>query len=138
MSILNLKPASPDSGKTSIPTSIRSTTAQDTLAAPRPAWYRRRPLQLAVAGGLALLLGLTWLIGAWSESGRVVSLRSLELATVTRGRFVQDVSARGTVIATVSPNLFATAAGTIQYEVHAGDRVTECFPDPWRAGRLQH
>ncbi len=34
-------------------------------------------------GGLALLLGLAGRIGAWSESGRVVSLRCLELATVT-------------------------------------------------------
>ncbi len=125
MSILNLKPASPEPDKATVPRSIRSTHAQDTPAAPRPAWYRRRPLQLAAAGGLALLLGLAWLIGAWSESGRVVSLRSLELATVTRGRFVQDVSARGTVIAAVSPTLFATAAGTIQYKAHAGDRVTE-------------
>lgn len=123
MSILNLKPARPEAGTVSGATPIRSTTAQDSLAAPRRAWYRRRPVQLAAVSALASLVGLTWLIGAWTESGQVVSLRRLELATVTRGPFVQDVSARGTVIAAVSPTLFAPAAGTIRYAVHAGDRV---------------
>lgn len=125
MSILNLNPLNPEPGKASAPTLIRDTQAQDTLAAPRPAWHRRRPLQLAVGGGLALVLGLSGLIHAWSQSSHVVSLRSLELATVTRGQFVQDVAARGTVIAAVSPTVFATAAGTIQYSVHAGDRVSK-------------
>lgn len=125
MSILNLKPRTRDTEVSAAPTPIRSTTAQDAMAAPRPAWYRRRPIQLASGGGLAVLLALAWLLHAWSQSGTVVSLRSLELATVTRGRFVQDVSARGTVIAAVSPTLFATAAGTIQYAVHAGDRVVK-------------
>ncbi len=123
MSILNLKPLDPEPAKASAATSIRNTQAQDTLAAPPPAWHRRRSIQFAVGGGLAFVLGLTWLLHAWSQSSHVLSLRSLELATVTRGRFVQDVAARGTVIAAVSPTVFATAAGTIQYSAHAGDRV---------------
>src|SRR6185437_14605818 len=53
------------------------------------------------------------------------SRQSLEIATVTRGSFVRDVSARGTVIGAISPSLFATAAATVRYAVHAGDRVTE-------------
>jgi HlyD family secretion protein len=44
---------------------------------------------------------------------------------VTRGNFVQDVAARGTVIAAVSPTLSSTAAGTVTYLVHAGDRVAK-------------
>jgi HlyD family secretion protein len=35
------------------------------------------------------------------------------------------VSGRGTVIAAISPSLVATAAGTIHYAVHAGDRVAQ-------------
>lgn len=123
MSIVNLKqPPSPDPGSTS----IRGTIAQDVaLSGDHPAWYRRRSVQLVAAGGLALMLGLARLIHSWTHSGHVVSLQSLELATVTRGGFVQDVSGRGTVIAAISPSLFATAAGTIHYTVHAGDRVAQ-------------
>lgn len=125
MSILDLKPASAPSRERAAATSIRSTIAQDSSAAPPPPWYRRRTTQLAAAAAMAALLGLIWVALFWAESGHVVALSSLELATVTRGRFVQDVSARGTVIAAVSPTLFATAAGTIEYKVHAGARVTK-------------
>jgi HlyD family secretion protein len=123
MSIVNLKqPPSPDPDSAS----IRSTTAQDVALCATPrVWYRRRPVQIAAAAALALILSLSWLLRAWTQSGHVVSLQSLELATVTRGDFVQDVSARGTVIAAISPSLFATAAGTIRYAVHAGDRVAK-------------
>lgn len=123
MSIVNLKqPPSPDPASAS----IRGTKAQDVaLSGTDRAWYRRRTAQIAVGGGLALVLGLAWLIRSWTQSGHVVSLQSLELATVSRGSFVQDVSARGTVIAAISPSLFATAAGTIHYAVHAGDRVAK-------------
>lgn len=123
MSIVNLEqPAQPDSASTA----IRGTTAQDvSLSGSRLAWYRHRAVQLAIAGAVALMLGLAWLIRSWTQSGHVVSLQSLELATVTRGSFVQDVSGRGTVIAAISPSLFATAAGTIHYAVHAGDRVVQ-------------
>jgi HlyD family secretion protein len=80
-------------------------------------------VQLAAAGALALALILFWLARGWLESANVVSMQTLELATVTRGDFVDDVSARGTVIAAVSPTVYATAPGTISYLVHAGDRV---------------
>jgi HlyD family secretion protein len=123
MSIVNLKP--PPSPHPDSPP-IRGTTAQDVS---RPGshliWYRRRGVQFAAAGGLALVLGVAWLIRSWTQSGHVVSLQGLELATVTRGSFVQDVSGRGTVIAAISPSLFATAAGTLHYAVHAGERVIQ-------------
>lgn len=123
MSIVNLKqPPSPDPASAS----IRSTTAQDvSLSGGHLTWYRRRTVQIAAGCGLALVLSVVWLIRSWTQSGHVVSLQSLELATVTRGSFIQDVSARGTVIAAISPSLFATAAGTIHYVVHAGDRVAK-------------
>jgi HlyD family secretion protein len=123
MSIVNLKqPPSPDPDSTS----IRGTTAQDvSRSGGHLIWYRRRGVQLAAGGGLALVLGMSWLIRSWTQSGHVISLQSLELATVTRGSFVQDVSGRGTVIAAISPSLVATAAGTIHYAVHAGDRVAQ-------------
>lgn len=123
MSIANLKPpASPSTG----PALIRSTAAQD-VARPTPsqAWYRRKGLYFAAGAVAGLAVILTWLARTWTHSGHVVSAQSLEIATVTRGDFVQDVAARGTVIAAVSPTLSSTAAGTVTYLVHAGDRVAK-------------
>jgi HlyD family secretion protein len=123
MSITSLKPPSSPSAA---PTPIRSTAAQDvTRTTSAQVWYRRRLAYVVAAGVVGLALLLAWLARSWSQSGHVVSMQSLEIATVTRGSFVQDVSGRGTVIAAISPSLFATAAGTIRYAVHAGDRVSK-------------
>jgi HlyD family secretion protein len=123
MGIIDLKPTIRSS---SGPAPIRSTSAQDvSLSETGLRWYRRRPVQLAVAGALALAIVLIWLARAWSLSANVVSSRSLELATVKRGNFVDDVAARGTVIAAVSPTVYAAAPGTVSYLVHAGDRVVK-------------
>lgn len=123
MSIIDLKPLSSPASHAPVP--IRSTAAQDVArdTAP-PVWYRRRVVHVAggVVVGLALIIA--WLVRGWVQSGHVVSGQTLEIATVTRGNFVQDVAGRGTVIAAVSPTLSSTAAGTVTYLVHAGDRVT--------------
>jgi HlyD family secretion protein len=123
MSITHLKsPASPGAA----PTPIRNTTAQDVArtSSSQP-WYRRKITYAATGGAVGLTLLLALFAHDWAQSGHVVSRQSLEIATVTRGSFVQDVSGRGTVIAAISPSVFATAAGTIQYAVHAGDRVAK-------------
>ncbi len=123
MSILDLKPPRPAAETSAAVSPIRNTAAQDVTAAARPPWYRR-PAVLGAFGGAILLLGVaTWLAIDWSQSATVLSLRHLETTVVARGRFVQDVAARGTVIAAESPTLVATAAGTVHYLVHAGDRV---------------
>jgi HlyD family secretion protein len=123
MNITNLKPPSPS---TEAPATIRNTAAQDvTRATSQQAWYRRRVVHYSAGGGLALCGILFWLAHSWAHSGHVVSSQSLEIATVTRGDFVQDAAARGTIIAAVSPTLSSTAAGTVTYLVHAGDRVSK-------------
>jgi HlyD family secretion protein len=123
MNIANLKPpASTNTG----PTVIRSTTAQDTARPTAPqAWYRRKGPYLVAGTVVGLASILVWLARTWAQSGHVVSSQSLEIAAVTQGDFVQDVAARGTVIAAVSPTLSSTAAGTVTYLVHAGDRVAK-------------
>lgn len=123
MSILDLKPPRPDGERESAVTPIRSTSAQDVAADGQPPWHRRRPALLGAAALVLLMVAAGWLIYDWSQSGEVVSLSRLETTTVARGRFVQDVAARGTVIAAISPTIFATAAGTVHYLVHAGDAV---------------
>ncbi|HEV7137912.1 MAG TPA: efflux RND transporter periplasmic adaptor subunit [Steroidobacteraceae bacterium] len=124
MSITDLKP--PSSPASPAPTPIRGTRAQDVARqSAAGVWYRRRGFHAAAGGAIALAAALAWLVHGWMHSGHVVSLQSLELATVSRGDFVQDAAARGTVIAAVSPTLSSTAPGTVTYLVHAGDRVSK-------------
>jgi HlyD family secretion protein len=66
-----------------------------------------------------------FLIHAWLGSESVTSRERLRLAEVSRGHFVRDVAAEGTVVAAVSPTLFAVAPGTVSYLVRAGDSVTK-------------
>jgi len=122
MSIANLKPPA---ATISAPTPIRNTSAQDVARqTSQQMWYRRKSLYVA-GGVIGLLLVLAWLVHGWARSGHVVSGQTLEIATVTRGDFVQDVAGRGTVIAAISPKLSSTAPGTVTYLVHAGDRVAK-------------
>lgn len=68
---------------------------------------------------------LLWLARERAAPEHVVSIKSLELATVIRGSIADEVVARGSVIAAISPTLYSAASGTISYLVHAGDRVSE-------------
>jgi HlyD family secretion protein len=103
---------------------FRGTEAQD---APRadasPHSVRRRLRYALAAAGAVLTLLFAILIHAWLGSGQVVSRERLRLAEVTRGHFVRDVAAEGTVVAAVSPTLFAVAPGTVSYAARAGDTV---------------
>jgi HlyD family secretion protein len=108
------------------PGGMRSTDGQDrVLESPRLDW--RRDKRVLVGGGLALLvlvaMLLTWLLGAWARSDSTVSRDRLRIATVTRGQFLSDVAAQGTVVAAVSPTLYAPAAGTVTLARNAGDAV---------------
>jgi len=109
--------------QTDAPAPMRGTDAQDHAVGAAPAWRKRLPLLVAASGALLLVLVFLWLIRAWSASEHTVAADRLRIATVTRGPFVRDVAAQGTVIAAVSPTLFATAPGTISYVVRAGDTV---------------
>lgn len=123
MSILDLKTKRPDVEASAPTTSIRDTAAQDVAAATRAPWYRRPRVLWSAGAGVIFVALAVWLVRDWTQSAQIISLKNLETTTVTRGRFVQDVAARGTVIAAVSPTLVATAAGTVHYLVHAGDHV---------------
>ncbi|HNR22745.1 MAG TPA: HlyD family efflux transporter periplasmic adaptor subunit [Steroidobacteraceae bacterium] len=103
---------------------IRGTASQDVAREPsRPGWRRHRKLQIAGGAAVLLLLALVWGVRGWFAAGNTVPLERLRIATVERGHFVRDVAAQGTVIAAVSPTLFASAPGTISYAVHAGQVV---------------
>jgi HlyD family secretion protein len=102
---------------------LRGTEGQDTPRdTPVPFWQRHR-LSLGLTAAALLVLICAWLIHAWLGTGQVISRERLRVAQVTRGHFVRDVAADGTVVAAVSPTLFAIAPGTVSYAVRPGDAV---------------
>ena len=105
-------------------TPIRDTSAQDRVVDQAPQRMRRRYRIIgAVAGGALLLLVIALLARNWFAAEASVPRERVRIATVTRGQFVRDVSAQGTVVAVVSPTLFAPATGTVHFLVQAGDGV---------------
>jgi HlyD family secretion protein len=109
--------------------SFRTTSGQDTeVATPPVRWYLKRKMQIAAGAGIGLIALLVWLLLQWSDLKQIVSAERLRVSTVSRGQFVRDVAAQGSVIAAVNPTLFATAPGTISYLVRAGDSVTKGQP----------
>ncbi len=102
---------------------MRGTQAQDTPLDATPS-FRQRYGRWILVGGVALtLLVFAWLIHAWLGSGQMIARERLRIAQVTRGHFVRDVAAEGTVVAAVNPTLFAIAPGTVTYVARAGDAV---------------
>ncbi len=105
-------------------TPIRDTSAQDQLVDPRAGTARRRYKIIAAAlGALVLLIAIVVLARNWLSAEVSVPRERVRIAEVTRGTFIRDVSAQGTVVAAVSPTLFAPAAGTVLFQVQAGDEV---------------
>ncbi len=126
MKITSLRPLSGSTAATDQAAggdSIRGTESQDVTVAARP--DRKRYMQIGIAAGAVLLVVVfALLFRGWSASANTISRERLRIATVVEGPFVRDVSAQGTVVAAVSPTLFAVAPGNISYLVHAGDTVT--------------
>lgn len=111
----------------SSPSGMRGTAAQDRVLAAPTGWRHDRRVWLA-AGGLLLVLALValaTLLEAWSSSDATVARERVRIATVTRGEFLSDVAAQATVVAAVSPTLYAPAVGTVTYARNAGDSVTK-------------
>jgi HlyD family secretion protein len=108
---------------------MRTTAGQDKAVATEAVrWYRKRPVQIGIGALVLLVAALVWLLSEWTDMKRTVSLDRLRVATVTKGHFVRDAAAQGTVIASVNPTLFAIAPGTISYVVRAGDAVKKGQP----------
>jgi len=112
--------------ETSKVTPIRDTSAQDRPVDPAPQQKQRRNKYIAAgAGALVLLLVIVFLVKGWLSAEVSVPRDRVRIAEVTRDHFVRDVSAQGTVVAAVSPTLFAAAPGTVHFLVQAGDTVTK-------------
>jgi len=103
---------------------ISGTDGQDRPIEPRHGWRKDRRIW-AAAGVLLLVLlaALAWALKGWASSDATVARERVRVATVTRGEFVSDVAAQATVVAAVSPALYAPAAGAITLSAKAGDTV---------------
>jgi HlyD family secretion protein len=103
---------------------FRGTEAQDApLSASASGWRRHRVRYALGAGAAVLVLLFAWLIHAWLGTGQVISGERLRVAEVSRGHFVRDAAADGTVVAAVNPTLFAIAPGTVSYAARPGDSI---------------
>src|SRR5580704_5130562 len=102
---------------------IRDTSAQDRVLT-KPAFVSRRRIQTIVVA-VAVVLGLVYVGRGWLRSQRSVDRSRIRIAKVHRGTLVRDVVADGRVVAANSPTLYAIAAGTIDFHVRAGDRVSK-------------
>ena len=119
-----------------VPTTEREkvTPIRDTAAQDRPLdqtkHLRKRRLFLIGAGigSLLLIVTIALLARSWLSAEVSIPMERVRIAEVTRGEFIRDVSAQGTVVAAVSPTLFAVAPGTVHYIVHAGDTVRKEQP----------
>jgi len=92
--------------------------AKPQVGKPWRRWLTYAAIAVAVVGGLGYV-ARGWLSGETS-----VDRSRLRIGRVTRGTLVRDVVADGRVVAANSPTLYAIAAGTVDYRVRPGDRVT--------------
>lgn len=103
---------------------MRTTEGQDrVLDSGASGTRRRRILVAAGAALLVLLLLIAWWLRGWASSDATVSRERVRIATVTRGEFVSDLTAQATIVAAISPTLYAPAPGTVTLEVKAGATV---------------
>lgn len=100
-----------------------TTAGQDRPVASDGRARRRKLLLIAGLGGLGLA-AVAWAFsaaGQWSTPR--VSAERLTIATVGVAPLVRDVNAEGRVVAGASFTLVAPAAGTVLWQVQAGDPV---------------
>jgi HlyD family secretion protein len=103
---------------------IRGTGPTDRPVDPAPARRRRQRRILIGAAALAALAAVAVpALRALTSGERAVPAAQLRLATVARGRFVNEVTAQGSVVAALSPTLVAPAPGRVTYRVRAGEPV---------------
>jgi len=103
---------------------IRDTSATDrplTKSAVGRPWRRWLSAGVLV---LAVLVGLGFVARRWLGAESSIDRARIRISKVERGNLVRDVVADGRVVAANSPTLYAVAAGTVDFHVRPGDKVT--------------
>ena len=101
---------------------IRDTSATDVTVP--PAGPDRRRIVISAAAVAVAIAGIL-AVRAWVGTGVGIPRERVRISEVTRGTFVRDVAAEGTVVAANSPTLYAVASGTITFTSRAGERVVK-------------
>ena len=105
---------------------IRDTSAQDRQIEAEPRrggrWLKGG---IAVAAVIALLVIFVPTAARLFSSDSSASMSRLRIAEVKRGTLTRDVSVQGSVVAAVSPTLYAASAGTVTLDINAGDKVVK-------------
>ncbi|HPW03878.1 MAG: HlyD family efflux transporter periplasmic adaptor subunit [Dokdonella sp.] len=105
---------------------IRDTSAQDRQLKREPNQGRRRiKFGIAVVAVVALLALVVPTAARLFSSDTAASMERLRIAQVKRGTLVRDVSVQGSVVAAISPTVYAPSSGTVTLMVNAGDKVTK-------------
>jgi HlyD family secretion protein len=104
---------------------MRTTDGQDRQIEQPRGWRHDRRVRIGALAALGLLgvIALVALLKGWATTEATVALDRVRLGTVTRGEFLSDVAVQATVVAAVSPTLYAPAAGTVTLSRNAGDVV---------------
>lgn len=72
------------------------------------------------------VLGTIGYVGrGWLAAERAVDHSRIRIARVERGTLVRDVVADGRIVAANAPTLYAIAAGSVDFHVRPGDKVTK-------------
>lgn len=105
---------------------IRDTSAQDRPLKREPNRSKRwLKLGIAAAAAIALLALLVPTAARLFSADASASLERLRIAEVKRGTLVRDVSVQGSVVAAISPTVYAPSSGTVTLLVNAGDKVAK-------------
>ena len=103
--------------------SIRDTSSQDRPVEHAGGGAGKVRLLVAAIGLVALLVAIGALWQRWSGAERSVARERLRVATVQTGEFVRDISVQGSIVAAISPTVYAPAEGTVTLLAEAGESV---------------
>ena len=102
---------------------IRDTSAQDRQLSPKVNKKKRLVWIGIGAVGLLAVIACVPTIAHLMSADSSASTARLRIAEVKRGTLTRDVSVQGKVVAAVSPTLYARNPGTVDLQIHAGDKV---------------
>lgn len=103
---------------------IRDTSATDRPLAKSASGRPWRRWLSGATIAIAVVAGIAYVARGWLGADRAIDSARIRVARVERGNLVRDVVADGRVVAANSPTLYAIAAGSVDFHVRPGDKVS--------------